>query len=66
VKAAAKETDPEKRMQLYADAENILVNEAAVILPLYWYADKVLVSPRVLDTPSITGYDRYEKWDIKS
>lgn len=66
VKAAARETDPEKRMQLYADAENILVNEAAVVLPLYWYADKVLVSPRVVDTPSITGYDRYEKWDIKS
>ncbi|WP_299024209.1 peptide ABC transporter substrate-binding protein [uncultured Thermanaerothrix sp.] len=64
--AAAKETDSDKRMQLYADAENILVNEAVVILPLYWYADKVLVSPRVIDTPSITGYDRFEKWDIKS
>jgi oligopeptide transport system substrate-binding protein len=66
VKTATKETDPEKRMQLYAEAEKILVVDAAVIVPLQWYASKVLVSPRVLDTPSITGYDRYEKWDIKS
>lgn len=61
---AAKETDPEKRMDMYAQAEKIFIEEQAVVSPLHWYAQKVLVAARVVDTPSITGYDRFEKWDI--
>lgn len=62
---AAVETDPEARQNLYAEAENILVYEEAVVAPLYWYSTPVLVQPYVIDLPSITGYDHWEKWDIQ-
>ena len=65
IKQAASETDPEKRTELYAQIEKIFVEEQAIAAPMRWYASKVLVSPRVQDTVSITGYDRYEKWEIK-
>lgn len=61
---AAVEEDPEARMDLYAQAEQILVYEEAVVVPLHWYASKVLVKPEVIRTQSLTGYDRFEKWDL--
>lgn len=61
---AAVETDPVARADLYAQAEHILVVEEAVVAPLYWYSGEVLIKPWVVDTPSIIGYDRFEKWDI--
>jgi len=61
---AAKETDPAKRMDLYAQAEKILVVDDAVIAPLYWYRGPIVVSPKVKFLDSVTGYDHYEKWDI--
>jgi len=64
VNQAATETDPVKRMDLYAQAEQIFVIDEAVVAPLYWYKSYVLVQPRVQDIDSITGYDHYEKWDI--
>lgn len=65
IKTAARETDPEKRIALYAEAENILVYEQAIVAPLYWYSTPVLIQPYVIDLPSITGYDHWEKWDIQ-
>lgn len=62
---AALETDPKARQDLYAEAENILVYEQAIVAPLYWYSTPYLMQPSVIDTPSITGYDHWEKWDIK-
>lgn len=62
---AAKEADPAARAALYADAEKILIEENAVIAPLAWYSDFVLVRPEVTAFVSLTGYDRYEKWDIE-
>jgi oligopeptide transport system substrate-binding protein len=61
---AAQETDPAKRMALYADAEKILVNEQAVVAPLYWYSTPTLYRPNVKYPKSITGYDHYEKWTL--
>ncbi len=61
---AAVETDQEARMQMYADAEQILVHDQAAVEPLRWYSSRVLRQPYVVDTQSITGYDRYEKWDL--
>ena len=61
---AANEQDPQARMDLYAQAEQILLVDEAVVAPLYWYSDDILVRPEVQDTDSITGYDHYEKWDI--
>lgn len=64
IKKAAVEADPDKRMALYADAEKILVVDEAVIAPLYWYNTPVLVAKNVQYLQSITGYDRFEFWDI--
>jgi oligopeptide transport system substrate-binding protein len=62
---AANEQDTKKRMDLYAQAEQILLVDEAVVAPLYWYTDDILVRPEIKDTKSITGYDHYEKWDIQ-
>jgi oligopeptide transport system substrate-binding protein len=64
LKQAALEQDPAKRMDLYAQAEKILVVDEAVVSPLWWYSSPVLLQSYVKDTVSITGYDHYEKWDI--
>ena len=62
---AATEQDPQKRMDLYAQAEQILLIDEAVVAPLYWYSDDILIRPEIKDTESITGYDHWEKWDIQ-
>ncbi|HLO29907.1 MAG TPA: peptide ABC transporter substrate-binding protein [Anaerolineales bacterium] len=65
LKQAATEADAKKRMDLYAQAEQILLVDEAVVAPLYWYSQDILVRPTVQDTQSITGYDHYEKWDLQ-
>jgi oligopeptide transport system substrate-binding protein len=62
---AANEQDPQARMDLYAQAEQILLVDEAVIAPLFWYSDDILIRPEIQFTESITGYDHYEKWDIQ-
>jgi oligopeptide transport system substrate-binding protein len=62
---AANEQDAKKRMDLYAQAEQILIVDEAVVAPLYWYTDDILIRPEIKDTESITGYDHWEKWDIE-
>lgn len=62
---AANEQDPQTRMDLYAQAEQILLVDEAVVAPLYWYTDDILIRPEIQDTKSITGYDHWEKWDIQ-
>ena len=61
----ANEQDAKKRMDLYAQAEQILLVDEAVVAPLYWYSSDYLMRPEIKDTVSITGYDHYEKWDIQ-
>jgi oligopeptide transport system substrate-binding protein len=65
ITSAAVESDPATRMDLYAQAEKVLVDDEAIVAPLYWYSTPILVRPRVVDLPSITGYDHWEKWDIQ-
>ena len=62
---AANEQDQQARMDLYAQAEQILLVDEAVVAPLYWYSDDILIRPEIQDTESITGYDHWEKWDIQ-
>lgn len=62
---AAKETDPAKRIQMYADADKMLVADQAVIAPLYWYASPSVYKKNIVHPKSITGYDYYEFWDIQ-
>ena len=46
IEAARVEQDPERRLQLYRDAEKILIDEAAWV-PLYFPLSHVVVAPRV-------------------
>jgi len=65
VLAAAKEMDPKKRVDLYAQAEQILVYEDAVIAPIYWYTRVTCTKPYVKRTFSVLGgLEHIEKWDI--
>ncbi len=64
VKKAALETDAKKRVDLYAQAEKILVSDDAAVMPLFWYDRNVLTQPWIKRTfPSGTN-DRYEHWEI--
>jgi oligopeptide transport system substrate-binding protein len=64
VDQAALETDPEKRVELYAQAEEILVSTDAVIIPIYWYTNLSVTKPNVTRTFSVGGHQIYYKWDI--
>lgn len=62
---AARETDPQKRVDLYAQAEQILVYEDAVMIPIYWYTRVTVTKPYVQRTFSVLGgLEHIEKWDI--
>ncbi len=64
VKQAALETDNAKRVDLYAQAEEILVKTDAVMAPIYWYTNLDLTKPYVTRTYSASGEEAFEKWDI--
>lgn len=57
-------TDENERRELYAQAEEILVDEVAAIAPIYWYVTNELSRPEVERTYSITGNQYYYKWDL--
>lgn len=61
---AAKETDPAKRVELYAQAEQIAIVDDAIMIPIYWYTDLDLTKPYITRTYSSTGKQSFEKWDI--
>jgi oligopeptide transport system substrate-binding protein len=61
---AAVETDPAKRLEMYTRAEEILVKEDAVTIPIYWYTNLDMTKPYITRTFSSTGHEAYEKWDM--
>ena len=63
IEAAAIETDPAKRMDLYAQAEKILVQDQAIVAPLFWYSGPYLVKPYIVKPTEIISYVYWEKWD---
>lgn len=65
VEQARLESDVEVRRELYAQAEDILVNQGAGIAPIYWYTINFLVKPRVEYPPSVTGNEAYFEWDVQ-
>jgi oligopeptide transport system substrate-binding protein len=64
INQAATQTDSTKRMDLYSQAEQILVTDEAAVAPLFWYSNPALVRSTVTHLASLTGYDHYEKWDV--
>ena len=65
VKKAAVEQDAAKRLEMYAEAEELLVDTEAAIAPIYWYTRNTVTKPYVVRTFSASGHESYEKWDIK-
>ncbi len=57
IDAAAVEQDTARRADLYRQAEQLLVQDDAVVMPIYWSADNLLVSPD-LDRPETPAYNR--------
>jgi oligopeptide transport system substrate-binding protein len=64
VDQAATELDPDVRVELYAEAEEILVWEDAAIIPVYWYTAVSVTKPYVQRTYSNIGLQHIEKWDL--
>ncbi|MCJ7513914.1 MAG: peptide ABC transporter substrate-binding protein [Anaerolineales bacterium] len=63
VKEAAAEQDPAKRLDMYAQAEEILVMTDAVIAPWYWYTTGNVTKPYVTRTYPVTGHNDFTLWD---
>ena len=61
---AALEPDPVKRQDMYAQAEQTLVYEDAVIAPIYWYTLVKVSKPHVNRGYSQHGHETYEKWSL--
>jgi len=61
---AKAEPDLATRVDLYAQAENLLSNQDAAIIPIYYYTSLSLTQPWVERTYSQFGQQYYEKWDI--
>jgi oligopeptide transport system substrate-binding protein len=62
---ATKERDPQKRIALYAQAEEILVKTEAAIIPIYWYTSSSVTKPYVIRTYAVSGHQDYVDWDLK-
>ena len=63
---AAREVDTGKRRALYRAAEKLLVEDNAVIAPLWWSTRAALTRPGVERTYSIVdGYERLETWGFR-
>ncbi len=64
VKDAAIEQDPKKRLDLYAQAEQILAVDDPPMIPLYWYTNVILTQPYVKRTFSVAGHQLFYNWEI--
>jgi oligopeptide transport system substrate-binding protein len=66
VDEAATLRDVAKRVELYRQAEELLVNKNAAVIPIYWYTRVSLTKPYVERTYAlVSGDERLEKWDVK-
>jgi oligopeptide transport system substrate-binding protein len=64
VDEAAMETDLQARHDLYVQSEKLLVEDEAVIIPIYWYTLVEITKPYVTRTYGTGGQQRYEKWTL--
>jgi oligopeptide transport system substrate-binding protein len=64
VEKAAFEADPERRLELYRQAEAILIDQEAVIAPIFYYTYVRLYKPWVTPVISPVGADPIAEWRI--
>jgi oligopeptide transport system substrate-binding protein len=64
---AQAESDPAKRKDLYFKAEQILCQDSAVIIPIYYYTRNTATKPYVERTFSVqSGNDEIWTWKVKA
>lgn len=61
---AATEADPQVRQDLYVQAEQILVEDLAATMPIYWSAQNLLIAPEVDPVLSGSFNREFWKWEI--
>jgi oligopeptide transport system substrate-binding protein len=61
---AAASADPQERRALYREAEQVLVVDEAIMIPVYYYTRVVLTKPHVQRTYSILGGEKIHKWKL--
>src|SRR5690606_18138868 len=64
VEQASRETDTATRIELYAQAEEILIEQDVVIIPIYYYSSAEMTKPYVERTYSNTTQQAFYNWDI--
>jgi ABC-type oligopeptide transport system substrate-binding subunit len=57
-------TDPVRRAELYAQAEQLMVVDESAVIPLYWNGTATLTKPYVTRTLAPNNVESYWKWDI--
>src|SRR3990172_1095005 len=60
---AAQERDPQARLDMYAQAEEVLVDTFAGVLPIYWYTRSTVTKPYVIRTFGHAGHEDMFLWD---
>jgi len=67
VEAAGKDLNRNHRNQLYQKADNLLVKEEVVFIPLFFVAGKYLIKPSIKNHPIIPTYgQQLMRWQIKT
>jgi oligopeptide transport system substrate-binding protein len=64
VEQAAAETDTATRIDLYSQAEDILIVQDAAIIPIYFYSANEMTKPYVERTFALGGQQYFYNWDI--
>lgn len=64
VEQAAQETDTATRIDLYAQAEELLNVTEAAIIPIYFYSANEMTKPYVERTFALGGQQYFYNWDI--
>lgn len=63
-KQAGAEQDPDKRLELYKQAEKLLSEEEAAYAPIYYYAMNTLTKPWLTRTYQKLAGEHWDKWTI--
>lgn len=66
VTKAATERDPKKRLELYKQAEKMLVDTEAAIAPLYFYTYVQLTKPYLERTYSPFAGEHFKNWKVRA
>ena len=65
VEQASRENDVTRRRLIYQDAEKLLIEDQAVIIPILWTTRVSLTNPYIQRTFSLLeGYDHVERWKV--